>query len=87
MVGQSWGAETAVSILEDYCILRTSFFDPKNIPGTIIPVVDEKIMFQNQPDYALILSWHIADELIPKLKEKGYQGKFIIPLPNPKIIT
>jgi len=27
-----------------------------------------------------------ADELIPKLKDKGYKGKFIIPLPNPLIV-
>ena len=26
------GAEAAVSILKDYCIFRTSFFDPENIP-------------------------------------------------------
>ena len=26
------GAETAVSILKDYCILRTGFFDPEDIP-------------------------------------------------------
>ena len=43
-------------------------------------------MFEKQPDYALFLSWHIADELIPKLKEKGYKGSFIVPLPDPKII-
>jgi hypothetical protein len=34
----------------------------------------------------LLLSWHIADELIPKLKKKGYQGKYLIPLPAPRIV-
>jgi hypothetical protein len=58
----------------------------KYVPGTLIPVVDESILFENQPEYALLLSWHIADELIPKLKQKGFRGKFIVPLPKPRII-
>lgn len=58
----------------------------KYIPGTRIPVVDEKLLFEAQPEYALLFSWHIADELIANLKRKGYKGKFIIPLPHPKII-
>jgi hypothetical protein len=40
---------------------------------------------QDQLEYVLLLSWHIADELIPKLREKGYKGKYIIPLPSPRI--
>lgn len=57
----------------------------KYIPGTLIPVLDEDILFKTQPEYALLLSWHIANELIPKLKNKGYKGKFIVPLPFPKV--
>lgn len=59
----------------------------KYIPGTLIPVVEESILFERQPEYALLLSWHIADELIPKLKEKGFKGGFIIPLPKCKIVS
>lgn len=58
----------------------------KYIPGTLIPVVDEAKLFEEQPEYALLLSWHIADELIINLRAKGYRGKFIIPLPNPRIV-
>lgn len=59
----------------------------KYIPGTLIPIENEEKLFRDQPDYALMLSWHIADELISKLKAKGFKGKFIIPLPTPKIIS
>lgn len=55
-------------------------------PGTHIPIVDEVRLFQDQPEYALILSWHIGKELMTILKKNGYKGKFIIPLPEPKII-
>lgn len=58
----------------------------KYIPGTLIPILEEKKLLEDQPDYALILSWHIADELMPKLKASGYKGRFIVPLPEPKII-
>ena len=55
-------------------------------PGTHIPVIDEKKLFKDQPDYALVFSWHIADTLINKLRSKGLKSKFIIPLPTLKII-
>ena len=58
----------------------------KYIPGTLIPVLEESKIFEDEPEYALFLSWHIADEIIPKLKQKGFKGSFILPLPNPRII-
>jgi hypothetical protein len=59
----------------------------KYMPGTLIPVLNESALFERKPDYALILSWHIAEELMPKLRHKGFKGKFIIPLPHPKIVS
>ena len=56
------------------------------MPGTAIPVVDEAKLIADQPPYALLFSWHIADSLMPKLREMGYRGKFIIPLPEAVII-
>tara|TARA_B100000029_G_scaffold514779_1_gene618968 strand:+ start:1148 stop:2380 length:1233 start_codon:yes stop_codon:yes gene_type:complete len=55
------------------------------IPGTKIPILSEKKLFTDQPDFAILFSWHIASELRLKLKKKGYKGKFIIPLPKPYI--
>lgn len=57
----------------------------KYVPGTLIPIVEESKLFEDQPEYALLFSWHIADELIPKLRQKGFKGKFIVPLPEPRI--
>ena len=56
------------------------------MPGTSIPILNEEQILKSQPDYLIILSWHIADELLPKIREKGFKGKFIIPLPEPRII-
>jgi hypothetical protein len=57
------------------------------IPGTRIPVVDEKKLIEDQPPYALLLSWHIRDYIVPKLRELGYHGKFIVPLPEPEVLS
>jgi len=55
-------------------------------PGAHLPVVDEKKLSEDQPEYALILSWHIGEELMTIMKKIGYRGKFIMPLPKPRII-
>jgi len=55
-------------------------------PGTHIPVVSEARLFNDQPEYALILSWHIGKELMRLLRKNGYNGKFIMPLPTPRIV-
>jgi hypothetical protein len=34
----------------------------------------------------LMFSWHIADELIPKLRARGFKGRFLIPLPEPRLV-
>ena len=71
------------------CILEIKGSQKINhfLPGTDIPILDENKLYIDQPEYALILSWHIADEIINNLKNKGFKGKFIIPLPVPRIVS
>jgi hypothetical protein len=52
------------------------------IPGTRIPVVDEARLFQLQPPHVVLFSWHLADVIVPKLRERGYEGEIILPLPT-----
>lgn len=49
------------------------------MPGTDVPVVDEKRLYEEQPEAAILFSWHLADELIPKIRAKGYHGQIILP--------
>lgn len=58
----------------------------KYIPGRHIPVLEESKLYTDQPPYVLLLSWHIASELMTNLKKRGYKGDFIIPLPIPHIV-
>lgn len=91
------GAPSRASTLINYvglddgiveCVLEVkgSHKTGKYMPGTLIPVLDESKLFEDQPEYALLFSWHIADELVPKLTRKGFKGRYIVPLPNARII-
>ena len=90
------GAPSRASTLINYvgldqniidCVLeiKGSYKINHYIPGTKIPILDEQKLFQDKPDYVILFSWHIAKELKKNLKKKGYKGKFIIPLPTPRI--
>ena len=90
------GAPSRASTLINYvgldqniidCVLeiKGSYKINHYIPGTKIPILDEKKLFKDKPDYVILFSWHIAKELKRNLKNKGYKGKFIIPLPSPRI--
>jgi hypothetical protein len=91
------GAPSRASTLINYaglddgtldCVLEVkgSLKTGKYMPGTVIPVLEESRLYEDQPEYALLLSWHIADELIPKISAKGFRGRYLIPLPEPRIV-
>jgi 2-polyprenyl-3-methyl-5-hydroxy-6-metoxy-1,4-benzoquinol methylase len=90
------GAPSRASTLINYlgldqdivdCVLEIdgSYKIGNYIPGTKIPILNENILKQQKPNYLLLFSWHIKDELKKNLRKKGFKGKFIIPLPYPKI--
>ena len=56
-------------------------------PGTHLLVYPVEKIYQEKPDYLLILCWNIADEVAEQLKDyHDAGGKFIIPIPNIKIV-
>ncbi|TMJ29148.1 MAG: methyltransferase, partial [Alphaproteobacteria bacterium] len=71
------------AIVDYICEIAGSLKIGKCMPGTSIPVVEESRLFTDRPDCAIVFSWHIAGELAPKLRAKGYRGKLIAPLPAP----
>ncbi len=90
------GAPSRASTLINYlrldqdiidCVLEIngSYKIGNYIPGTKIPIINEDILNKKKPDYLLLFSWHIKNELKKNLRKKGFKGKFIIPLPYPKI--
>ena len=56
-------------------------------PGTHLLIYSPDKIYQEKPDYLLILCWNIADEILEQLKDYHIKGgKFIIPVPEIKII-
>ncbi len=65
---------------------KTSLKLNKFLPGMKIPIIDEKVMLNDQPELTIILSWHYHKEIIKILRKKGLKSKVLIPLPKIKII-
>ena len=58
----------------------------KFIPGTRLPIVDEKLTAP--PDAYLILAWNFLQEFLPKKKDYIMAGgEFIVPIPTPVVIN
>ena len=56
-------------------------------PGAHIPVVTDETLLEHVPEYALLLAWNFAEEIMDNLRsyrEKG--GRFIIPIPKPHVV-
>jgi hypothetical protein len=75
------------NIINCVCEIEGSYKIGNYMPGTNIPIVSEKNLYKKNPKFVILFSWHIAKELIANLKKKGFKGKYIVPLPKPKIVT
>ncbi len=94
----AYGASAKATTLLQYCNIGADVIDyitdsaPSKIgkftPGTHIPILPEDTLKKRTPDYILITAWnyakHIMEKKEPWFKEAG--GKFIIPIPEPKIV-
>jgi len=87
-----YGASAKGNVLLNYCNIDTRLLDyivdsiPYKqglfSPGVHIPIYPEHKLETDQPDFALLLSWNFADEILRKqikFREKG--GQFIITIP------
>ena len=71
----------------DYIIDNTPFKQNKIAPGSWVPVRPPEMLLKDQPDYALLLAWNFAPEIIKRETEfQRRGGRFILPVPEPKIV-
>lgn len=72
----------------DYVIDDNPLKQGLNTPGHHIPVKSSSILKELPVDYLVIFAWNFADSIIAKNQDfLGKGGKFIIPLPEFKIIS
>ncbi|MDZ4285807.1 MAG: class I SAM-dependent methyltransferase, partial [Candidatus Sungbacteria bacterium] len=75
------------SDLLDYITEKTEAKIGRYTPGTHIKIESDDKLLHDMPDYALILAWNFSNEIMANLSEyKSRGGKFIIPIPRPKIV-
>jgi C-methyltransferase C-terminal domain/Putative zinc binding domain/Methyltransferase domain len=71
----------------DYIIDNTPFKQNKVAPGSWLPIRPPETLLKEQPDYALLLAWNFAPEIIRRETEfQKRGGRFITPIPEPKIV-
>lgn len=53
----------------------------KFLPGVHIPIVDERQMFKDRTpaDVGILFAWNYYDEIVPKLRARGFRGEVICP--------
>lgn len=91
-----YGAPGRGTILLNYCGIdrkmlpyvtdESSLRQGRFIPGVDIPIVAPDRLRAEKPEYALLLAWNYEAEVLRK--ESDYRdagGRFIIPLPSPRV--
>jgi len=60
----------------------------KFLPGSRIPIKNEEYLYENTPDYLVILPWNLQNEIISQLRDlvEDKKLKFVIVIPQLKII-
>ena len=71
----------------DYITEKSTLKIGRVTPGMHFPVFPDERLIQDSPDYALLLAWNFAEEIMGNLsayRKRG--GKFIVPIPQPRIL-
>jgi SAM-dependent methyltransferase len=92
----AYGASAKGSTLLNYCgigretlsfiVDRSTYKQGKFSPGMHLAILPPEALLEKRPDYTLLLTWNFADEILAQQKEyRDAGGRFIIPVPQPRI--
>jgi SAM-dependent methyltransferase len=71
----------------DFVVDRSTIKQGHYTPGTHLPIHPPEKLLEAMPDYVLLLTWNFADEILAQQTEfRRLGGRFIIPIPEPKVV-
>lgn len=59
----------------------------KFVPGKHQPIVSNEVFAKAKPDILVLMAWHYAQYIVPRLKKEGITAKLVMPLPDFEIIS
>jgi len=73
--------------LVDYVVDRSPYKQNHFMPGVRIPIYGPEKIFETKPDYVLILSWNLKEEISEQMAGvTDWDGKFVVPIPEVKVL-
>jgi SAM-dependent methyltransferase len=94
----AYGASAKGSTLLNFCNIgletlefiadRSTYKQGRLSPGMHLPILPAEALVERKPDYALLLTWNFAQEILSQQETYRTEGgRFIIPIPQPRVVS